>query len=107
MILTSDVVILRESEPLVNQLTSIDMELMLIMKEDKSLSKRWSKAWLWNSLTKYRSVHEFKESKVPFWEDKSVAEFIADDNEAEAATLNQLIYALFCNIEEPFQGRAD
>jgi hypothetical protein len=33
------VAILRDSEPLVNQLTSIDMELMLIMKEDKSLSK--------------------------------------------------------------------
>jgi hypothetical protein len=75
--------ILRDSEPLVNQLTSIDMELMLIMKEDKSL------------------IHEFKESKVPFWEDKTAGQFDPESEAAEAATLNQLIYSLLCNIEKP------
>ena len=51
-------------------------------------------------------VHEFKESKVPFWEDKSANKFDheSEAEAAEAATLNQLIYSLICNIEKPFPG---
>lgn len=41
---------------------------------------------------------------MPFWEDKTASQFDPESEAAEAATLNQLIYSLLCNIEKPLSG---